>query len=57
MTEQTRNPNTGTEGNGAQQPCIDARELLGKGNTAQILLDGQVYFLRLTRQEKLILTK
>lgn len=35
----------------------DARELTQGGNTANIVLDGKVYTLRITRAGKLILTK
>lgn len=35
----------------------DARELTQGGSTASIVLDGQVYTLRITRAGKLILTK
>ena len=35
----------------------DARDLLRDGSQASIVLDGQVYFLRITRAGKLILTK
>lgn len=38
-------------------PCYDARHLIPDGQTAQIMLDGQVYTLRITRADKLILTK
>ena len=38
-------------------PLHDARGLTGGGTQACILLDGQVYTLRITRQGKLILTK
>ncbi|WP_231579708.1 hemin uptake protein HemP [Pseudorhodobacter antarcticus] len=38
-------------------PVFDARALLGGQPTAQIVLDGQVYTLRITKAEKLILTK
>lgn len=38
-------------------PVFDARQMLGDSTTAHILLDGQTYILRLTRQGKLILTK
>ncbi|HCZ00525.1 MAG: hemin uptake protein HemP [Rhodobacterales bacterium RIFCSPHIGHO2_02_FULL_62_130] len=41
----------------AQVPCHDARMLLGGQMTAQIVLDDQVYTLRLTKAGKLILTK
>lgn len=35
----------------------DARELTKGSNTANIVLDGKVYTLRITRAGKLILTK
>lgn len=38
-------------------PLHDARALTGGGVQARILLDGQVYALRITRAGKLILTK
>ncbi|MCL4188858.1 MAG: hemin uptake protein HemP [Rhodobacteraceae bacterium] len=38
-------------------PVHDARILTGGGREARILLDGQTYTLRITRQGKLILTK
>ncbi len=38
-------------------PCHDARALTGPAGTAEIVLDGQVYCLRITRAGKLILTK
>lgn len=38
-------------------PVHDARALTGKAGQARILLDGQVYCLRITRAGKLILTK
>ncbi|MCC6007393.1 MAG: hemin uptake protein HemP [Rhodobacteraceae bacterium] len=49
-------------GNGAATgtlslPCHDARQLAEGGNQAFIMLDGQVYTLRITRAGKLILTK
>lgn len=43
-----------------EQPKLatyDARELVDGGVQACILLDGQQYFLRITRAGKLILTK
>lgn len=39
------------------QPLHDARALTQGGPSAQIVLDGQVYTLRITRAGKLILTK
>ncbi len=38
-------------------PTYQARDLIEAGNQARILLDGQVYTLRITRAGKLILTK
>lgn len=38
-------------------PAYDARDLTEGGVTARIVLDGQVYTLRITRAGKLILTK
>lgn len=38
-------------------PVYDARDLTEGGPLAQITLDGQLYFLRITRAGKLILTK
>lgn len=40
-----------------QPTPIDARSLISDGITRQIVLDGQVYTLRITRAKKLILTK
>ena len=41
----------------ADTTCHDARELTAGANTALIVLDGQIYTLRITRAGKLILTK
>lgn len=38
-------------------PRYDARALIPDGQTARIVLNGQVYTLRTMRGEKLILTK
>ena len=38
-------------------PVHDARDLIPEGVQAQIVLDEQVYVLRITRAGKLILTK
>lgn len=38
-------------------PAYDAKDLTKGGVQAQILLDNQTYFLRITRAGKLILTK
>ena len=37
--------------------ALQARDLTGGASTAKIELDGQTYTLRITRQNKLILTK
>lgn len=49
-TRQTSLPDTGI-------PVHDATALTEGGIQAQLLLNGQVYFLRITRAGKLILTK
>lgn len=41
----------------ATHTSYDARELIKDGVQACIVLDGQQYFLRITRAGKLILTK
>jgi hemin uptake protein HemP len=41
----------------AQPEAYDARDLIKDGVQANIVLDGQVYTLRITRAGKLILTK
>lgn len=38
-------------------PAYDARDLTDGGDQARIVLDDQVYTLRITRAGKLILTK
>lgn len=38
-------------------PRYDARDLIKDGEQANIILDDQVYVLRITRAGKLILTK
>lgn len=42
---------------GLEVPAYDARDIVGEGVQAQILLDDQTYWLRITRAGKLILTK
>ena len=39
------------------RPCHDARRLTANGAVAELVLDGQRYVLRITRQGKLILSK
>ena len=41
----------------APVPVHRAQDLTGGGSLAQIVLDGKVYALRITRAGKLILTK
>jgi hemin uptake protein HemP len=41
----------------AQPDAYDARDLIRDGVQAHIVLDGQIYTLRITRAGKLILTK
>lgn len=43
--------------NSKQMDTYDARDLIKHGSQASIVLDGQVYFLRITRAGKLILNK
>lgn len=38
-------------------PRYDARDLIKQGDQANIILDDQIYVLRITRAGKLILTK
>jgi hemin uptake protein HemP len=42
---------------GVKTPVHSAEDLTAGGNLAQIRLSGAVYTLRITRQDKLILTK
>lgn len=46
-----------TTSNVDQMITYDARELVKNGVRACILLDGQSYYLRITKAGKLILTK
>lgn len=39
------------------RPRYEARELTGEERIAEIVLDGQIYTLRITKSQKLILTK
>lgn len=45
------------EQDGKNPPRHDARTLMQGGTRAELVLDGQTYTLRITRQGKLILTK
>jgi len=50
-------PATPSQGAAGAPEVIDSRELFRAGNTVQIAHAGQRYQLRLTRENKLILTK
>ena len=43
--------------NQTKTAIYNARNLVGSKNEAKIVLDDQEYFLRITKQNKLILTK
>lgn len=55
MTAKAVSP--GIDPGGEPLPAYDARDLTEGGDRARIVLDGQVYTLRITRAGKLILTK
>jgi hemin uptake protein HemP len=48
---------TATDTGASPLPVHEVRDLTKGGDQAQIVLDGQVYTLRITRAGKLILTK
>ncbi len=57
MTMATRVPPTCDPAQQQELATYDARALIPDGMQAHIVLDGQVYTLRITRAGKLILTK
>lgn len=57
MNAMTDVPPASTGSSPPQIDTYDARVLIKDGVQASIVLDGQVYFLRITRAGKLILTK
>ncbi|MEM9475313.1 MAG: hemin uptake protein HemP [Pseudomonadota bacterium] len=59
MTKHTPIPQTVTPAKTSEPDChtYDARALLEGGQRAWIRLDDQMYVLRITRANKLILTK
>ena len=57
MTLVSQIPNPTTAQPVPQMPTYDARDLVQTGAQACIVLDGQTYYLRITRAGKLILTK
>jgi hemin uptake protein HemP len=54
---ETKAMSPGINPDGDPHPSHDARDLTKGGDQARIVLDGQVYTLRITRAGKLILTK
>ena len=52
-----RAPKPGSVADADLTARYDARDLVRNGIKAEIVLDGQVYTLRITRSDKLILTK
>lgn len=57
MTKEDSDPMCPSDTDPAPTPVYDARRLVGSDACARLVLDGQVYTLRITRAEKLILTK
>ncbi|MCC1493100.1 hemin uptake protein HemP [Cognatishimia sp. F0-27] len=53
----TEEPERGTTPEEGEPETLDARTLIRSGNCVRIVLDQQVYVLRITRGGKLILTK
>ncbi|MFV0334541.1 MAG: hemin uptake protein HemP [Tropicimonas sp.] len=46
-----------TDSTAAPRPTFDARAMTGADGLARIVLDDKVYTLRITKADKLILTK
>lgn len=46
-----------TPGENGQPPLVDTEQLFKDQNTLRIAHEGNLYFLRITRENKLILTK
>jgi hemin uptake protein HemP len=57
MNTMTHVPTPSPAQQAPQFDTYDARDLIRNGVQACIVLDGQVYYLRITRAGKLILTK
>lgn len=57
MNAMTDVPKPTANSDGRQIDTYDARALIKDGVQACLLLDGQTYYLRITRAGKLILTK
>ena len=52
-----QNPVSSDQPMASHRPQYDARDLIKNGDMVNIVLDDQVYVLRITRAGKLILTK
>ncbi|MEL6958077.1 MAG: hemin uptake protein HemP [Pseudomonadota bacterium] len=57
MNMMTDVPKPTTKPDRKQIDTYDARDLIKHGSQASIVLDGQIYYLRITRAGKLILNK
>ena len=57
MNMMTELPGASNTSGVAKMDTYDARDLVKDGVQACIVLDGQAYYLRITRAGKLILTK
>jgi hemin uptake protein HemP len=57
MGEAQENPNDTAVYRARETKTLTSRELFRQGNTVRIEHAGQIYWLRLTRGNKLILTK
>ena len=57
MNMMTDVPKPTTAPDAQQIAHYDARDLIKHGSQASIVLDGQIYYLRITRAGKLILNK
>ncbi len=57
MNAMTDVPQPTTAYDAPKMDTFDARDLIRDGAQACIVLDGQAYYLRITRAGKLILTK
>ncbi|MEL6100396.1 MAG: hemin uptake protein HemP [Pseudomonadota bacterium] len=57
MNMMTDVPKPTTAPDAQQIDTYDARDLIKHGSQASIVLDGQIYYLRITRAGKLILNK
>jgi hemin uptake protein HemP len=56
-SDQTQPIITLTPGENGQPPLVDTQQLFQDQNTLRIAHEGNLYLLRITRENKLILTK